>query len=156
MKFVKVYFSIILANYFFVFKSCYCLIHYENLLERLVAMFKFFNILIESRYLRVSLPFPTLPLNFWCLGAQADLAGFLEFFSCFFDDMCCFLRQKVHDQPVCSSSVTLLFPSDQNTLHEHLDYAKVTLTHCIPVLLIHAPWKHQKTLRFPDIFRRYR
>ena len=46
--------------------------------------------------------------------------------------MCCFLRQQVHDQPVCSFSVTPPFPrcvfqSHQNTLQEHLDYAKVTL-----------------------------
>ena len=84
MKFVKVYFSIILANYFFVFKSCYCLIHYENLLERLVAMFKFFNTLIESRYLRVSLPFPTLPLNFWCFGGTGRFGRISRVFLLFF------------------------------------------------------------------------
>ena len=36
-----------------------------NSLQWFVAMFKFFGILIEVKYLRNSLPFPTRPLNFW-------------------------------------------------------------------------------------------
>ena len=32
----------------------------------------------------------------------------------------------------------------------------IALTHYSPVLLIYIPWKHQKTFRFPDVFRRYR
>ena len=37
-------------------------------LQRFVAMFQFFGILIEVKYLQDSLPFPTLPLNFWRFG----------------------------------------------------------------------------------------
>ena len=37
-------------------------------LQKFVAIFKFFGILIEGKYLRDSLPFPTLPLSFWRFG----------------------------------------------------------------------------------------
>ena len=30
------------------------------------------------------------------------------------------------------------------------------LTHFSPVLLFYSPWKHQKTFKFSDVFRRYR
>ena len=33
---------------------------------------------------------------------------------------------------------------------------KAALTHYSPVLLFYIPWKHQKTLRFSDVFRGYR
>ena len=31
-----------------------------------------------------------------------------------------------------------------------------SLTHLFPMHLFFIPWKHQKTLRFPDVFREYR
>ena len=31
----------------------------------------------------------------------------------------------------------------------------MSLTHYSPVLLFYTPWKHQKTFRFPDVFRGY-
>ena len=54
-----VYISIILVNYFFIFKS------YSPIIKIFVARFKFFGILIKVKYLWDSLPSPTLPLNFW-------------------------------------------------------------------------------------------
>ena len=68
------------------------------------------------------------------MGLQVDLAGFLDIFFYFFDEMCCFLQQEVHDQPVCSFLVTPpflqgVFPSHQNILQEYLHYVKVTLIH---------------------------
>ena len=35
-------------------------------------------------------------------------------------------------------------------------WAYFLLTHYNPVLLFYTPWKHQKTFRFPDVFRGYR
>ena len=78
-------------------------------------------------YLRTSLPCPIFHSIFDVLGTQVDSAGLLDICFYFFD----FLQHQVHDQPLCSFSVTPPFPrgvfqSYQNTLQEHLDCAKVT------------------------------
>ena len=83
-------------------------------------------------YLRTSLPCPTLSFNFWRFGGTSRFGRVSRYFLLFFYKICCFLRQQVHDQPVCTFSKTppfsrALFQSHQNTLQEHLDYAKVTL-----------------------------
>ena len=92
---IKVYFFIILVNYFFVFKS-YCLI--MKIFTKIccnVYVFRYINrgeVIEEIHY-----PFQLFHSIFCVLGVQVDLAGFLDIFACFFDEMRCFLRQQVHD-----------------------------------------------------------
>ena len=129
-KFVEVYFSSMRVSYFFRFWKA--IVWSWKSLKRFVAMFTFFDILIEVKYLQASLPFPTLSLNFWRFGGTGRFGRVSRYFLLFFYKICCFLRQQVYDQPVCTFSKTppfsrALFQSHQNTLQEHLDYAKVTL-----------------------------
>ena len=44
----------------------------------------------------------------------------------------------------------------KKTKNDHKNNYKICLTHYSPVLFFHTPWKHQKTVGFPDVFTGYR
>ena len=81
-KFVEVYFSSMRVSYFFRFWKA--IVWSWKSLKRFVAMFTFFDILIEVKYLQASLPFPTLSLNFWRFWGTGRFGRVSRYFLLFF------------------------------------------------------------------------
>ena len=66
------------------FQLFFCFSKLLSHYERFVAMLNFFGILIEVKYLRDLLPFPTLPVHFLRFGVTSRLGRVLRYFLLFF------------------------------------------------------------------------